>query len=390
MITIETADNALKTFYLDAVTNALNEKINPLLAKIERSSENVVGKEVKKFVKTGLSGGISAGSETGDLPEASERNSCCFVSSLKNFYGTIEISDKALRASANNEGAFVNILNDEMQSLVHSAKINFGRMLFGDGSGYLGTARGQAENNAMIVMALVENFIEGMVVDFFTESGESVPGYQGVTVTGVDRENAYLYLKGVPESANLNDTALVYVHDSKGYELTGLKAIFDTEKPLYGVERKANPVMKPYNATGGTFNEMELQKALDMIEMRSGYKTNFIVCSWGVRRKIIELYSNRGTTLPMLEIQGGEQAISFNGIPIVADRFCPKGTIYFLNTDFFKIHQLCDWKWLEGEDGKILKQIPGKPVYTATLVKYAELMCENPAAQGCITNITEN
>ena len=67
----------------------------------------------------------------------------------------------------------------------------------------------------------------------------------------------------------------------------------------------------------------------------------------------------------------------------------PDDTMYLLNTNHFKIHQLCDWQWLEGEDGKILKQVPGKPVYTATLVKYAELMCENPSAQGALMGITE-
>jgi hypothetical protein len=44
---------------------------------------------------------------------------------------------------------------------------------------------------------------------------------------------------------------------------------------------------------------------------------------------------------------------------------------------------------LEGEDGKILKQVPGKPVYTATLVKYAELMCSRPNGQGVLYGITE-
>ena len=90
-----------------------------------------------------------------------------------------------------------------------------------------------------------------------------------------------------------------------------------------------------------------------------------------------------------MEIPGGYTAINFNGVPIVTDRFCPKGVMYLLHTDSFKLHQLCDWQWLEGEDGKILKQVPGKPVYTATLVKYAELMCDNPAAQAAITGITE-
>ena len=139
MITIQTADNALKSFYLDAVTEALDMKANPLLAKISRSTANVMGKDVRKLVKYGVNGGISAGSETGALPPASETDKVQFVSTLKNLYGTIEISDKALRASAGSEGAFVNLLNDEMQSLVKSASFNFGRMLFGDGTGKLAT-----------------------------------------------------------------------------------------------------------------------------------------------------------------------------------------------------------------------------------------------------------
>ena len=48
MVTIETADNALKSFYLDAITEALDMKANPLLAQIQRSTADVVGKDVKK------------------------------------------------------------------------------------------------------------------------------------------------------------------------------------------------------------------------------------------------------------------------------------------------------------------------------------------------------
>ena len=58
MITVETADNALKSFYLDAVTEALDLKANPLLAQIQRSTADVVGKDVKKLVKYGVNGGI--------------------------------------------------------------------------------------------------------------------------------------------------------------------------------------------------------------------------------------------------------------------------------------------------------------------------------------------
>jgi hypothetical protein len=42
--------------------------------------------------------------------------------------------------------------------------------------------------------------------------------------------------------------------------------------------------------------------------------------------------------------------------------------------DKYTCHQLCGWRWLESEDGKIIKEIiPGKR-YQATLVKYAKIL----------------
>ena len=389
MITMETADNALKSFYLDAVTEALDLKANPLLAQFQHSTADVVGKDVRKLVRYGVNGGISAGSETGELPASSPAQRVQFVSTLKNLYGTIEISDKALRASANNEGAFVNLLNDEMQTLIKSASFNFGRMLYGDGTGYISTVS-MIEEGSKLTMTDVNGIVEGMIVDFGNEKGEIISYATGYKVVSVDREKKVVIFSGEEDLMDcIPVNAKMYLHDCKGYELTGLKAIFGDEE-LYGVDRNSSPIMKPYKKTGvGEISENVIQKAMDMIEENSGSQVNFIVCSWGVKRALAEYFRQFKVAMPTIEFEGGYKAISFNGIPVVADRFCPKGTMYLLNTNDFQIHQLCDWKWLEGEDGKILKQIPGKPVYTATLVKYAELMCQRPNGQGMLSGITE-
>lgn len=172
-------------------------------------------------------------------------------------------------------------------------------------------------------------------------------------------------------------------------ELTGLGAIFSDSATLYGVTRAGNPWMNPYTETAvGAITENKIQKAMDKVEENAGSAVNFIVCSWGVRRALInELSKSRHTET--LELEGGFRALSFNGIPVVADRFCPEGTMYLLNTEDFCLHQLCDWQWLEGEEGKILRQKAGKPVYTATLVKYAELICSRPCGQAKLSGITE-
>ena len=388
MVTLQTADNALKSFYLDAVTDALNTKANPLLAKIQRTSANVVGKDVRKVVRLGLNGGIGAGTETGELPTPSESEYIQLVASLKNLYGTIEISDKAIRSSANNEGAFVNLLNEEMQSLIKSASFNFGRMLFGNGSGKIATGTAVGGNNT-ITLSTTKGIMDGMLVSFCSSAGSPNTAVTKRKVISVDREKKQIVIGGGAVSADaLANGSWIYIQDSNSHEITGLDAIF-SDAALYGVSRTAS-VMKPYIATDvGEISESVIQKAMDEIEENTGSKVNYIVCSWGVRRALVEYFKQHDVMLPTMEIEGGFTALNFNGVPVVADRFCPDGTMYLLNTDDFKLHQLCDWQWLESEDGKILKQVAGKPVYTATLVKYAELMCERPAGHGALKGITE-
>ena len=390
MVTMQTADNALKSFYLDAVTEALNFKVNPLLAQIRQTTADVWGKDVRKLVRYGVNGGVGAGSETGTLPTAGGNNYVQFVSSLKNLYGTIEISDKALRASANNEGAFVNLLNDEMQSLVKSSAVHFGRMLYGDGSGTLCKVTGVAAGN-VVTADSVKGIAEGMIVDFCSGVGVILAGAKGRTIKSVNRADKTFVVDGSALTSTIVPAnSLVCLQHSGGLEITGLEALFSDSETLYGVNRASNPWMKPYEQTEvGTITESVLQKAIDTIEENSGSKVNFIVCSWGVRRSLADYYTQYRTFIPTLEITGGYKAMSFNGIPVVADRFCPEGTMYLLNTEDFCLHQLCDWQWLEGDDGKILKQIAEKPVYTATLVKYAELVCERPFGQGRLTGIEE-
>ena len=382
MVTLNSADSALKSFYLDAVSESLNMKINPFLAKIEKTSNYVTGKDVRKTIRVGVNGGIGAGTETGALPEAKNTRYIQMATTLKNLYGTIEISDKAIRASANNEGAFVNLVNEEMQSLVKSASNNFGRMLFGDGTGRLSMIL--ESDGDWVYVDNIQNFAVGMYVDIFGMPSE----FQNLPVLEINRADKCIRLNvGDATSEDLMDTE-IFLHGSMGNDIIGLGAIF-SEEPLYGLEREEIG-MKPYiNHEFGGFTVEKLEHALDMIEERSSYRPNFIVCSWGVRRAITEYCRKNNVPMKDIEIEGGYKAIELLGVPVVVDKFCPEKTMYLLNTDHFKLCQLCDWQWLEAEDGKILKQVPGKPVYTATLVKYADLLCENPAGQGKLEEIIE-
>ena len=383
MVTTTSADGVLKSYYLDAVAEQLNKAANPLLAAIEQTSSDVWGKDVRKAAVYGVHGGVGAGTEDGALPATSGGGYAQLTATLKNLYGRIEISDKAVRASRGDEGAFVDLLNTEMEQLIKSSSFNFGRMLFGDGSGKLGTV--SSVSGTTYTMDSVRNFAVGMIVDIIGSGGESVATAR--TVTGVDYANGTITLSGA--SATNAGNCGVYVQNSRDQEITGLGAIFSSSETLYGLTRADHPWLNPVKVeVDGAITENTVQKAIDLVEESAGSKVNFIVCSWGVRRALFKVLSAY-RQIDTVELAGGAKAITFNGIPVVADRFCPSGTMYLLNTDDFRLHQLCDWQWLEGENGRILAQVPGKPVYTATLVKYAELLCSRPCGQAVLTGITE-
>ncbi len=387
MVTLSSADKALKTLYLGVVAEQLNTAVNPLFAKFSQTAADVWGKEIRKLAPFGVNGGIGAGSEDGELPKSAANNYAQFVLTLKNLYGTIEISDKAVRASENNVGAFVNLLEAEMEGLLKASKFNFGRMLFGDGSGVLATASSNSGN--VISVDEVRNLMEGMVVDVLSGATGNVIA-SARRITEVDRAAKKITLNGAAIAAgavSLGDK--LTVQGSYNKELTGLGAIFGNSATLYGLSRSANKWLNPYKKTSASLNDVTIQTVIDNLEETAGSSADFIVCSSGVKRAYQEYLVTDRTNVDVMNLTGGYKAISYNGIPIVSDRFCPSGTMYVLNTADFHLHQLCDWRWLEGDDGKVIKQVANKPVYTATLVKYADMLCDRPAGQGVITGITE-
>ena len=390
-VNLTNADSALKSYYLEAVSEQLNGSVNPFLAQIKKTSENVWGKEVKQLAIHGLNGGIGAGTEDGNLPTARSNHYTQFTSTLKNLYGTIEISDKAIRASENNSGAFVSLLNQEMDGLIKASAFNLGRMLFGDGSGVLATVS-TANGSSVFTLDTVAPFMEGMIVDFRTSAGVAIEGATEREIVEINRASKTIKVSGTTlTSSTVPATSVVSVHGSYGNEITGLAAIFnDSVTTLYGVTKSSNPWIKPKSkAQSGAITEAAIQSVLDSIEEAGGEQANIIITSFGVRRAFINLLSQNKRTVDSIDLAGGFKALSYNGIPVIADRFCPAGTMYILNTKDFTLNELCDWQWLTDDDGKVLRQVPGKPVYTATLVKYAELICARPYAQGVITGITE-
>ena len=386
MVTISNADKALKTFYLGVLADQLNLGINPLLAKIGQTSSDVWGKEIKKLAPYGINGGIGSGEETDTLPVSGGNNYAQFTLTLKNLFGKIELSDKAIRASQNSAGAFVNLLNAEMDGLLKASKFNFGRMLYGDGNGRIAkTVENTTGAKNKVVVDSTRNIMEGMTIDFYTSVGAKDTTLSGTRIVSIDRENNIVtFSKNAPSVYGAG--CYFYGQGSKGNEITGLEAIFGNTTTLYGLNRSEYSFLKPYVKTiDAAVSTGAIQDAIDAVESTSGGNIDFIVASYKMRKQYVDYLCKNRTNIDYLNLDGGYKALSYSGIPFVADRFVEDDSMYILNSKDFKLHQLCDWRWLEGEGGTVLHQVADKACYSATLVKYADLLCERPMGQAKLT-----
>lgn len=385
MITLQNADSALKDYYLEAVTAQLNDNVSPFFSAIEKNSANVTGKDVKLTVLRGYAGGIVSGEEDADLPSPYKNRYAAITMPLKNLYGTIEISDKAMRASRESTGAFVNLLNAEMEGLVLSARSSFQRMLLGDGSGLLCKITKKISTTVYQVDN-VKDYFAGMVVDCTNPIGLITDSCKNLTVISVDKANSTVTFEN-PVTVPVENGSM-YVHASKDRELTGLSALFDKDT-VYGYDKSADPYFAPYKVDcNNTLTESALSDVLDYMEEHFNSKINFILCSYKTRKMIASLLDANRRVVNTIDARAGYGTVTVNDVPVYADKYCPDDRILFLNTDDFALYQLCDWEWLEDEDGKILKQVAGKAAYAATLVKYAELICRKPCGQAMLYNIT--
>lgn len=381
MITLSEAENALKNIYLGTMSNLLNTTANPLLAKIEQTQADVYGNEIRTAVRWGINGGVGAGDEDGALPVASGNKYLQFTSTLKNLYGQISISDKAIRAGREGMGAFTDLLNAEITGLMEASKFNLARMLYGDGSGFLTNI--SSVTDGVLTVNDTNNLIEGMLVDVYSTSA----GVDKVAakVVSIDRVNKKVTLSVTPTVT----VGYLYNQGSKNKEITGIKSIFATSGNLYGVPRSSITSLLPYTKSStGALDDVKIQEVIDRVENFANCTIDFIAMSQTAKYSYLDFLASYKRNVDYMTTDTGFKAISFGGVPMVFERFVDNGTMYVMDTSTLKLHQLCDWRFLETENGNILRQAQDKPVYTATLVKYCDLICAKPNGLARLTGVT--
>lgn len=383
VLNMQNAQEALKLFYLPGLQYQLNNAA-PILAVMDRDQKSVVGDEIRMALRYGRHGGIGNRTDDGDLPTPRSRQTKQAAWKTKNIFGHIQISDKTMKASRG-DGAFVSLLEADLEDAMNDAKDDIERQLFGDGSGKMATCGTTTASNVVVVDD-TKFFAEGQIIDVVT-SATGVVLADNREITSVDHANKTITIKGAAVTTATTD--IVTRAGNYGLELTGLDAIFTPDNNLYNINRTQNKWFNPTVIENiGTISEVRIQEAIDEADRRAAGKVNLMATSYGVRRAYQELLLATKRTTDVMKLKGGYSALLYNDTPMTVSKYAPEGVLYGLDMSTFKLYHIMDWSWLD-DDGAILSRVPNKAVWSAILARYMDLGMSKPAGSFKMSGITE-
>ena len=387
--TLSRLDNALKTYFMGPIIVRLDEGSGPVMAALEKVNKYIVGNTFKFPVEFGRSGGVGARDEDGTLPTASARKYEQGEVTSKNLFARFALTDKTIKTCKDNKASFANQVTRMMDNLVVDGKDMMRRNLVGSSSGSMGTvAANVTAGTTVTVTGVIEAFYPGQIVDILTDA--STKSVDAKEISDVDYDNSTISFAA---AVTVTEDQIICLAGNYEKEMTGLKDVM-TADSLYGINRTTNKWFKPtvydkYVAeVAQDIDSLWMQKAIDVIEKRTGEKPNFIVCNDGVQRAYIDEQNTYKRNIEHKKVDGGYTLVAYNDIPISVEKYMDDEIMDFINTKNFNLGRLDDWSWLD-EDGKILHRITDKPAYEGTLAMYGELLCLKPSANARIKGIKE-
>jgi hypothetical protein len=428
---LSAASEILKVQYLPPVREVLNNS-TILLSGIEKdtTATDVSGKNFTIELHYGRNS--SAGLGVGDdavLPAAGRQFHKTAVIPMKYLYGKVQVTGPTIKATKSNAGAFVKAIENEMKGLMKDVRKSFNRQLHGTGTDTLAVTSGAAvtgtgavdcsdgRGNAMVHIPQGSGL--AIAVDILNAStGASrlsvgASGYPtayaaaaGTSTTSV----TFTFPSGTTISGGTTSDIVVPAFQAfdgtwastRTNQMMGIAGIIAATDPvlpsggLHGLDVSTYPWWAA-QTVGSDSSKVDLsfarmQQVFSKIAIESDASeqdVKFLLCNYGVRDKYVELCIAERRIYNEMELDGGFEAVTFNGKPIVPDSQCLRSRLYYVVPDTLSLFRLSDFEWME-EDGSVWNRVSGKDAYEATLTHYGDLACKGSRNQnGVLLGINE-
>jgi len=363
---------------------------------------------------------------------------------MKYHYGRIEVTGPTIAATRDDKGAYAKALDAEVKGITNDLKNEVNRMMFGIGYSVLarwrsGTAssitlqkkyRGNSAGGDNFGSAFGGKYLDKrndgvlITVSSMSSSGTFSVGSTNLAVSALTKTVATYDTitctdPGTPiagcwfaRPASLGTYAAAGAHR---YEMMGLRGLVTntdldeialndgsytggtTNDPLQGLDVSTYPwfmsIVDTHSSgryAGQRALTLELmQTVFDMVEEQAGkdYGPNLMITTRAIRREYLKLVQADRLSVNTMRLDGGWEALDYNGVPFVVDNDAVDGEIYFLTTKDLQIYRMSDYNWMQ-KDGAILSRISGYDTYEAVLYRYAEFGIKNRATQAVLCDLS--
>ncbi len=390
---LTTASNLFKTKYGKLSENVYNSA-NVLLGRVKKSYE-FVGDSVFIPVPTAFQGGVGSGS----LPTANVATYGKALITSKKMYSVVQIDREAIKASMNDEGAFVRATKHVVEKGVESWMRNMSRALFNDGTGALGTttaANATGTQSAPVVIISTATWKEA---NFEENDYINVDAYADVfAITAVNPSTRAVTLAQISGSTDLTGVAtakILYMQNSKNNDPEGLKGVCDaTTGSKYNIAIARRWQSTQIDAASAGISTDLMNQLMLEVQRKSGKVPNLLITSFKQYRKILNFLEDQKQYIVeprSPELQG---KISFKGLEFMSaagavgifpERFCDDDRLYALNDNFIEIMHRPDFGWFD-DDGTVFLRDASSDSYSARYGGYLQAYIV-PSFQGVITNL---
>jgi len=388
----------LKEDYLGPIREQLNSK-TVLLKRLKRNEEDVGGRIARVPLHVGRNAGIGARGDGGTLPTAGRQEYGIAQYATAYNYGRIQVTGPTIAASRRNKYAFVKAVDSEVTGMVRDIKDDINRQLFGDRSGIMATVT--TANTAGSPNFTVDNAMylqTGMVIDIVTHSPPAahVVLTPNLVIVAVNRITNVVTVSVNLAGGATTVGARVARAGSYSLESMGLRGIVATGNTrdgqfVGGLDRtlsqngfwRANVLHNSGSLRALTLDLM--QQAFDASEIEGG-EVSLIITSFLQRRRFQALLAVNQRFVNTMTLEGGFDALEYNGRPLVVDRHMEPNAIYFLDESTLQLYRMSDFDWMD-QDGSVLSRVSNADAYEATLFKYATLGCSNANNNTLLTDL---
>jgi hypothetical protein len=412
----------LKNVYAQYRINAF-PLLTPLLANVKKGQAG--GPENMRFGGNGVYWDVvvsrpvgTTSSQAGNLPPSYNATEVQANLNIKRTYVRRQIDALAILATQSREAAFVPLARKIVQEAVDAGRLQQQEILHGDGTGVKAVVSSVTSNTVIVVSApygitgagqgglLLD---VGMYISVLAAGGGTTRFTDVISAVSNSGDLCTITFPTGGSGAVATDILVSATAADNSYNAQpfGITAVVNRGGNYTTFEGLSQATYARWNATqmvAGTDtydatapSEMDIWELATRIMGKSGKNAKvqpsefLLLTTPGLERKLAESFlgQRRFTPDDFIEIKGGFKALNVCGIPLIADPWCPAGTVYLLHLPTLTWVDLLDWTKLQYEGSGPWRFIPNQDAYELNFGAYWNFGALQRNTHGIITGYVD-